>query len=155
MKLTKKQESIKAKILAGTHVGDLRELVSNKRTEVFEAINPKYVGIGWDFIGYNKGVLDAWFGTSNNNDRPIINMSEWFEEESTKDMRVYDEKLLTEFISEIDSEALFRGKPLVDTLNSLKGEFLNHRYPNEALLKEKEELEQRLKYIEEQLGSEG
>jgi len=156
MKLTKKQEAIKAKILAGTHVGDLRELVSNKRTQVFEVIDPKYVGIGWDFIGYNKGVLDAWFGTSNNNGRPIINMSEWFEEESTKEMREYDEKLLNDYNVYVLENDLEKHLPRA------RREFFNQRYPNEALLKEKSELEarlkeieQRLKEIEEQLGSEG
>jgi hypothetical protein len=154
MKLTKKQEAIKAKILAGTHVGDLRELVSNKRTQVFEVIDPKYVGIGWDFIGYNKGVLDAWFGTSNNNGRPIINMSEWFEEseepsESTKDMREYDEKLI------VDYNVLIVKYNLAENLTKARKQFIDQRYPKEALLKEKAEIEARLKEIEQQLGIEG
>ena len=71
------------------------------------------------------------------------------EDIKAKDMREYDEKLLKDynvFVIENDLE---------DYLPRARKEFVNQRYPNEALLKEKEELEARLKEIEEQLGSEG
>jgi hypothetical protein len=71
------------------------------------------------------------------------------EDIKAKDMREYDEKLLKDynvFVIENDLE---------EYLPRARKEFINHRYPNEALLKEKEELEARLKEIEEQLGGEG
>jgi hypothetical protein len=64
-------------------------------------------------------------------------------------MREYDEKLLKDynvFVIENDLE---------DYLPRARKEFVNKRYTNEALLKEKAEIEQRLKEIEEQLGSKG
>ena len=156
MKLTKKQEAIKAKILAGTHVlktdgkshdkaANIIGLLSNGRTTYFK--HRMYYGLDekGDFIFLYKNEI---------NDRPIINMSEWFEEseepsESTKDMREYDEKLLKDYnVYVIEND-------LEEDLLKARRQFLNQRYPNEALLKEKSELEQRLKEIEEQLGSEG
>jgi hypothetical protein len=62
-------------------------------------------------------------------------------------MREYDEKLLKDynvFVIENDLE---------DYLPRARKKFLIQRYADEALLKEKAEIEQRLKEIEEQLGS--
>jgi hypothetical protein len=64
-------------------------------------------------------------------------------------MKEYDEKLLKDynvFVIENDLE---------DYLPRARKEFVNQRYTNEALLKEKSELEARLKEIEEELGSKG
>ena len=159
MKLTKKQEQIKAKILAGTHV----LFADVKKSKIINCLNAIEE---FDWQG-----LDKFYGIDNDDsfnylldkeikDRPTINMSEWFEEseepsESTKDMREYDARLLTNLADRVTS---------LDTCNmydEIKF-ILNQRYPNEALLKEKSELEarlkeieQRLKEIEEQLGSEG
>jgi hypothetical protein len=70
-------------------------------------------------------------------------------EESTKDMRKYDEKLLKDY------NVYVLENDLEEHLPRARKEFFNKRYPNKALLKEKAEIEQRLKEIEEQLGSGG
>ena len=154
MKLTKKQEEIKAKILAG-HVLYTGEF---KRTEDGIALLHTFPrDEDWNCTSDYYAIVNGFIqpiDESEIKDRPIINMSEWFEEseepsESTKDMREYDEKLLKDynvFVIENDLE---------NYLPRARKEFVNQRYPNEALLKEKSELEQRLKEIEEQLGSEG
>jgi hypothetical protein len=170
MKLTKKQEEIKAKILAGTHVLYTGELKCTEDGKALLRTFPR--GYDWycsdDYYAMCNGLIEPIY-EDEINDRPIINMSEWFDEnecsfttsngkpqiviqvqeESTKDMREYDEKLLTEFF-----EAWVR-KDVKGRIRSYIPTFLHQRYPNEALLKEKSELEQRLKEIEEQLGSKG
>jgi hypothetical protein len=156
MKLTKKQEEIKAKILAGTHVGDLRKLNQEQKKVIYYHYLPHedLKCEVWDYLGLSDTEFDFWTHEKYNNGLPLINMSEWFEEieepsESTKDLREYDEKLLKDynvFVIENDLE---------DYLPRARKEFVNKRYTNEALLKEKAEIEQRLKEIEEQLGSEG
>jgi hypothetical protein len=152
MKLTKKQEAIKAKILAETHVLYTGEF---KRTEDGITILHTFPrDEDWNCTSDYYAIVDGFISPIDKNeikDRPIINMSEWFEEieESTKDMREYDEKLLKDynvFVIENDLE---------EYLPRARRKFIQDRYTNEALLKEKEELEARLKEIEEQLGSEG
>jgi hypothetical protein len=151
MKLTKKQEAIKAKILAGTHVGDLRKLNQEQKEVIYSQYLPHddLKCEVWDYLGLSDTEFDFWTHEKYNNGLPLINMSEWFEEseepsESTKDMREYDEQLLTEFVDAWVISGWSR---------SYISTFLNNRYLNEPLLKEKAELEARLKEIEEQLGS--
>jgi hypothetical protein len=172
MKLTKKQEEIKAKILAGTHVLLISICEPFTKEKALECLNSIKKADWW--------VTPALYGIDNMgnfnflfkheiNDRPIINMSEWFEEEvwnetptgfrtptddeiesiRTKDMREYDEKLLLHY------NVYVIKNDLEENLPRARKEFFNKRYPNEALLKEKAEIEQRLKEIEEQLGGEG
>jgi hypothetical protein len=62
-------------------------------------------------------------------------------------MREYDEKLLKDYNVFVIENYLEYYLPRA------RKEFVNQRYLKEALLKEKAEIEQRLKEIEEQLGS--
>jgi hypothetical protein len=153
MKLTKKQKAIKAKILAGTDIGDLRELSQEQKEVIYSHYLPKepMENETWNYLGLSDGDFDFWHNEKFNNGLPLINMIEWFEEieESTKDMREYDEKLLKDY------NVFVIENYLEDYLPRARKEFVNHRYTNEALLKEKAEIEQRLKEIEEQLGSGG
>ena len=174
MKLTNKQEEIKTKILAGTHVL-YADVEKKKAINLLRSIKKqRSYGIGTynglyeerDNFGVDELGMLIYVGEKQINDRPIINMSEWFEEaecsfttsngkpqivievqeESTKDMREYDEQLLKDynfFVIKNDLE---------EHLPRARKEFINRRYPNEALLKEKAEIEARLKEIEEQLG---
>jgi hypothetical protein len=174
MKLNKKQEEIKAKILAGTHVGDLMELSQEQKESLYSycAPNDDLRGETWKYLGLSDGDFDFWHNEKFNNGLPLINMSEWFEETSeevwdeapigfrtptddeiesirTKDFqgsREYDEKLLNRFTTfcTIDHSSDF---------DELSEKFLNERYQNEALLKEKAELEARLKEIESKLSN--
>jgi hypothetical protein len=152
MKLNKKQEKIKAKILAGTHV--LKIEFSLRCTE---KVNSALRLIsGRDFSGFAKfyGIdgshrFNMLFDEEIKN-RPIINMSEWFEEseetsESTKDFqgsREYDEKLLEDYFDFMNDNEMYGIQIKC---------FLNKRYPNEALLKRKAEIEAELKEINDKL----
>jgi hypothetical protein len=172
MKLTKKQEEIKAKILAGTDIGDLRELSQEQKEVIYSHYLPHddLKCEVWNFLGVcDDNEFDFWTKDSYNNGLPLINMSEWFEEEEwketpsgfrtptndeiesirTKDMREYDEKLI------VDYNVLIVKYNLAENLTKARKQFLDQRYPTEALLKEKAEIEQRLKEIEEQLGGVG
>jgi hypothetical protein len=155
MKLTKKQKAIKAKILAGTHVLKTDGESHDKAEKIIESISKftRYC-IDEEHYGVDFHGNFIYLRIHEIEDRPIINMSEWFEEseepsESTKGMREYDEKLLTKFV------AYYQQYHHWSEFGKAKSQFLNNRYPKEALLKEKSELEARLKEIEEQLGSEG
>jgi hypothetical protein len=109
MKLNAKQEEIKAKILAGTHVLK-NDVNAEKAVEVLNNIkySDKWSGTN-TYYGVTKDFFFAPIICSQIKGRPIINMSEWFEEseetsESTKDFqgsREYDEKLIVDFILDI------------------------------------------------------
>jgi hypothetical protein len=156
MKLTKKQEDIKAKILAGTHVLK-NDVELSKAKEILKSIEDYSWGGTFDFYGLYTDTSNEciyYLPDEHLKDRPIINMSEWFEEsevpsESTKDMREYDDKLL------MDYNVFVLENDLEEYLPRARKEFVNKRYPNEALLKRKAEILAELKEIEEQLGSKG
>jgi len=153
MKLTKKQEQIKAKILAGTHV----LFADVKKSKIINCLNAieEFDWQGCDkFYGIDNDDSFNYLLNKEINDRPLINMSEWFVEseepsESTKDMREYDEKLI------VDYNVLIVKYNLAENLTKARKQFIDQRYPKEALLKEKAEIEARLKEIEQQLGIEG
>jgi len=103
MKLTKKQEEIKAKILAGTHVLRTVGESHDKSVELIRSISKStQYYIDEDHYGVDFYGNFIYLRIDELKDRPIINMSEWFEEseepsDSTKDMREYDEKLLKDY----------------------------------------------------------
>jgi len=155
MKLTAKQQEIKDKILAGTHV--LRNDVgAEKVSEILELIEHNKRTWYGDSRYYR--LFDGHvYGTDGEILKGIIiNMSEWFKED-LQGTREYDEKL---------SKAEFNHLLWVyDRLISVHKENINSDYmiqlasiidklkpiDSEELLKEKEELEARLKEINEKL----
>jgi len=129
MKLTKKQEEIKSEILAGTDV----LFADVDICKVIDCLNDIKSG-QWrgaaSFYGVDEEGNFTFLAQNEIKDRPIINMSEWFEEseDSTKDMREYDEKLLTDYnVYLIEND-------LEEDLLRAKIKFVNKRYQNEALL---------------------
>jgi hypothetical protein len=156
-KLNKKQQEIKAKILAGTHVLK-NDVNAEKAVEVLNNIkySDKWSGTN-TYYGVTKDFCFAPIIGSEIKHRPIINMSEWFEEseetsESTKDFqgsREYDDVLLSDYNCLLMLNELIEDGKLI----KCRKEFISKRYQNESLLKEKAELEQRLKEIESKLSN--
>ena len=141
MKLTAKQQEIKDKILAGTHV--LRNDVgAEKVSEILELIEHNKRTWYGDSRYYR--LFDGHvYGTDGEILKGIIiNMSEWFKEDFNGN-REYDEKLLFNLKVYLQDECYIKPSFIYN--------FLDKRYPNE-LLKEKEELEARLKEINEKLN---
>jgi len=156
MKLTAKQQEIKDRVLGEENAVLRNDVGTGKAIEILNSIED------WDWNGhykfYGNQYSDSFVAILEEEvkDRPIINMSEWFKED-LQGTREYDEKL---------SKAEFNHLLWVyDRLISVHKENINSDYmiqlasiidklkpiDSEELLKEKEELEARLKEINEKL----
>ena len=142
MKLTAKQQEIKDRVLGEENAVLRNDVGTGKAIEILNSIED------WDWNGhykfYGNQYSDSFVAILEEEvkDRPMINMSEWFNE-YFQGNREYDEKLLFNLKVYLQDECYIKPSFIYN--------FLDKRYPNESLLKEKEELEARLKEINEKL----
>ncbi len=141
MKLNAKQQEIKDRVLGEERAVLCNDVGAEKAIDIFNCFERfPWEGKG-SYYGAINGCLNLMF-ESEIQDRPIINMSEWFDEDFQGN-REYDEELLFKLKVYLQDECYIKPSFIYN--------FLDKRYPNE-LLKEKEELEARLKEINEKLN---